>query len=1170
MAPKKTSKAPEKVYANADRYSAAREFIYRRKESLGLPDLIEVQLNSYEWFLTDGLAALLSEVSPISDFQNEKLELSFSDHYIGTPKYDEEQAADKGVTYEAPLTVKAELLNKETGEISHQEVYVGGIPMMTDRGTFIVNGVERVIVNQLVRSSGVFFSRDLVLTDRYNFKLIPNRGAWIEVETDKGDTLSIKVDRKRKISVTAFLRALGYSTDKEIHDLFADVLDPERDFILNTLEKDTTSTTDEALQSVYKKLRPGDLATADNAKTLVNQMFFDYRHYDIGHVGRYKINQRIGVDRPETEENFVFNTEDFIEMVRELIRMNNTSGVAVSDDIDALDNRRVRSVGELVQNKFRVGLLRSERIVKDRMSTLDLEKLTAQQLINSHPINAALREFFSSSQLSQFMDQINPLAELAHKRRLSALGPGGLTRERASFEVRDVHTTHYGRVCPIETPEGPNIGLVVQLATFAKVNRYGFLETPFRTIKNTVPNKKEDLIERRFIHDFEVKGKVIAQKDTVIDEKLADTIVKIKDLTEVRVCPYVTEEVKYYDASYQKEMIQVPFSVETNEKGEFVERRVAARVAGEPAMEHIDNLTHMDVSSMQVFSTDTALIPFLEHDDNVRAAVGSNQQRQAVAVIRPEAPFVGTGLEHVAAKNSGQVVVSDNEAEVVYVDGQKIVTVTDSGDQFTYELRNFARTNQGTLLHQSPIVSEGQWVKEGQIMAQGPAIEGDELALGQNLLVAYMPFHGYNFEDAIVISENVARDGLFDSVHIEDHQIDLRDTKLGTEQFTRDIPNIGGDKLKDLNEEGFVRIGAEVGIGDILIGKITPKGETELTPEERLLRAIFGDKAADVKDTSLRINSGEKGKVISIREFTRRDGSDLPTGVLKRIVVSVAKIKRISIGDKMAGRHGNKGVISKIVPREDMPFMADGTPVDIVLNPLGVISRMNLGQILETHLGWVSKQKGVKIATPVLNGVSDTQIQEMYKELGSSEDGKLQLYDGYTGEAFEQTTTVGYKYMLKLSHIVEDKMHARSVGPYSLVTQQPLGGKAQRGGQRFGEMEVWALEAYGATHVLQEMLTIKSDDVHGRGKAYESIIKGENPENPSIPASFHVLVKELQACGLDVEFIADDGNVVDMNETAIDIIEEDSKAHLYKDKEEEKAVAEEFAALTEGTATLEE
>lgn len=1083
-----------------------------------MPNLIKPQLDSFDWFLREGIQELLDEVNPIQDFSGKKLELHFLEYELDEAKYDPEYCRKKNLTYEAPLKVHVQLVNKETGEIKEQDVFLGSVPLMTDKGSFIVNGIERVVVNQIVRAPGVFFSKSK--TDFYgSAKIIPKRGAWLEIETDKKGIINVKIDRKRKIPVTALLRVFGYDTDDKILDLFKDdITSIEEDFITKTLEKDPSKNVDEAYQLIYKKLRPGDLATIENAKAMVNDLFFDRKKYDMGKVARYKINKRFGLKTGEKPENLVFQVEDFVLIMKHLIALNNDE--AGPDDIDDLSNRRIRGVGELIQAKFRVGLLRTERIAKDRMTVMDLETVTPTQLVNSRPITAALREFFANSQLSQFMDQTNPLSELSHKRRISAMGPGGLSRERASFDVRDVHATHYGRICPIATPEGPNIGLVVHMASHSQIDNYGFLQSPYRVVKHSVPNKAKHLEGRILKEDLLDGKKVIAEADTTIDKKLAEKIAKL-DIKEVAVRPYVTDEIEYLDSDQERKAVVAQASSELDELNQFKLKRVSARKHYEATLAHINDLTHIDVSPKQIISISTALIPFLENDDNTRALMGTNMHRQAVPLVQPQRPVVGTGMEAIAAQNSGHVILAEEDGEVSFVDGSKITMIYNNGKKIDYNLQNFIRSNQGTALHQRPTIFKGQKVKKGEVLADGSAIDQGELALGANLLTAYLPWEGFNFEDAVVISERLVRDGVFDSVHIENYTIDIRDTKLGPEEITKDIPNVGENKLKDLQESGIIRIGAPVQEGDILVGKITPKGEAELTAEERLLRAIFGDKAKDTKDTSLRMPGGSGGKVVDIQIFDRSQGDELPTGVIQQIQVSVAQTRKISVGDKIAGHHGNKGVISKIVPEEDMPCLPDGTPVDIVLNPLGVISRMNIGQLQENHLGAAAKNLGIHVATPPLNGVANETIQSLLKEAGLDEDGKVQLIDGKTGEPFAHRTTVGVSYILKLYHLVEDKMHARSVGPYSLVTQQPLGGKAQHGGQRFGEMEVWALEAYGASHTLQEMLTIKSDDVYGRSKAYESIIKDEPIKKPRTPESFNVLVNELKGLGLNVELIND-------------------------------------------------
>ena len=945
-------------------------------------------------------------------------------------------------------------------------------------------------------------------------------------------------------------------------DLFKDdIEDPTRDYILFTLEKDSAKTVDEAYKAIYRKIRPGDLATSDNARALIQSMFFDYKKYDMGPVARYKINRRFELKTPNDRDHHIFQIEDFVLILKHLLRLNNKK--ASPDDIDHLSNRRIRPVGELVANKFRVGLLRTERIAKDRMTVMDLDTVTPTQLVNSRPITAALREFFASSQLSQFMDQTNPLAELAHKRRLSAMGPGGLSRERASFDVRDVHPSHYGRICPIATPEGPNIGLVVHLATYAKINKYGFIETPLRRVNTEVKNDGKAAANHMAGEDIKDGNKIIVKAGEKIDEKSAKAIAKLKDMKDVPVRAFLDTKVEYFDAEDEQEISYAQANTLITEDGEFAEDTAGVRVNGEPITADHSDVTHMDISPQQIISVTTSLIPFLEHDDNTRASMGSNMQRQAVPLLKPDAPRVGTGMEAIAARNTGQVIIAEEDGTVSSSDGSHIDVIYKSGKKVSYKLDVFRRTNQGTSFHQRPLCTSGQKIKKGDVLADGASTEKGDLAVGQNLLVAYMPWEGYNFEDAVIISSALVKEDRLSSVHIQEFTVDVRDTKLGPEVVTRDIPNVGEARLKDLDEDGVIRVGASVREGDILVGKITPKGETELTPEERLLRAIFGDKARDVKDTSLKLPGGEGGKIVDVKVFSRENGDELENGVIKQIHVSIAQTRRISVGDKVAGRHGNKGVISIIVPEEDMPYLPDGRPVEIILNPLGVSSRMNIGQILETHLGWAGAELDRYYATPALNGITNEEIRQELKEAGLPEEGKVQLYDGKTGEPFDHKTTVGITYMLKLAHLVEDKVHARSVGPYSLVTQQPLGGKAQKGGQRFGEMEVWALEAYGASHTLQEMLTIKSDDVYGRAKAYESIIKSENIRKPRTPESFNVLVKELQSLGLMVDLMeVSDDDDIDPDE---EYIEEEEEA-VTKPSGEDKEISE---SLKEATASTE-
>ena len=1059
-----------------------RKYFTKLHDAVDLPDLIESQKQSYDWFLKTGLRELFDEISPIQDFIGRDLELYLEEYYLDEPKFDEITARSKNVSYESAIRVKARIVNKRTGEIKEQEIYLGDFPMMTPRGTFIINGIERVIVSQLIRSAGVFFTSEIVRGKKqYGAKVIPNRGAWLEIETDSNGAIWVKIDRKRKVAITSLLRAFGYGTDEEIKSIFADLSEEDSAMLSETLKRDTAKNEDEGLKEVYKRIRPGDLATASNAKQLIHAMFFNFDRYDFSKVGRYKINQRFDLDVPNDPEHRILRREDLILVIREIMRL--TKSQEAADDIDHLSNRRVRTVGELVQNKLRVGLARMERIIKDRMSTLDINTITPNQLINARPVIGSIKEFFMSSQLSQFMDQTNPLAELEHKRRLSAMGPGGLSRERAGFDVRDVHRTHYGRICPIATPEGPNIGLVGHLASYARINQFGFLETPYRKV----------------VHEEQVDKS------------------------------RVTDEIVYLTAIEESKIITTAATAKIDDDGYFTDEKVEARVKGEPMFVEARDIQYMDVSAKQIVSVATSLIPFLEHDDAVRALMGTNMQRQAIATVRPQAPIVGTGVEYRAAADSGQVVLSEEDGIVTGVQSDKI-TIKHKDEIKEYALGKFVRSNASTSMNQKPVVSKGDKVKKGEVIADGAATDNGELALGQNLLVAFLSWEGGNYEDAILISERLVQDDRYTSIHIDDYTIDVRDTKLGPEIVTRDIPNVGEDKLKDLDMEGVVRIGAEASSGDILVGKITPKGEAELSAEEKLLRAIFGEKAKDVRDSSLYLEHGEHGKVVDIKIFSRDNGDKLPSGVIKTIQVSVASLRKVQVGDKMAGRHGNKGVISKIVPVEDMPFDENGRPMDIILNPLGVASRMNLGQILETHLGLAAQSLGYNVASPALDGVPEEVIREELKRAGYPENGKIALYDGKTGRKFDQSSTVGYIYMLKLNHLVEDKIHQRSIGPYSLVTQQPLGGKAQFGGQRFGEMEVWALEAYGAAHTLQEILTIKSDDVPGRSKAYEAIIKGEPIEKRNVPESFNVLVRELKGLGLDVELLKN-GKVIKEEES---------------------------------------
>ncbi len=1119
----------------------------RIDEKLPIPNLIELQLDSFAWFVDKGLRELFDEISPIKDFTGKVMELQFLDYEFGPPKYTELECRTKDLTFSKPLYVNVELLIKETGEIQRQRVYMGDFPTMTDQGTFVINGAERVVVSQLVRSPGVYYSEiEDPTTGRMLFsaKVIPNRGAWLEFETNNKDQLWVKVDRKRKLAATTLLRAVGYEENDEISALFASIdTDPDHPYIASTLDKDLTHTQQDALIEVYKKLRPGDPPTGDNARQLVESLFFNFRRYDLGRVGRYKFNKkldgvagRMGIELPR--EQRTVTREDIAAIVGHLIECNR--GLHPKDDIDHLGNRRIRANGELIQNAFRIGLLRMERVVRERMTIQEIDKATPNALINIRPVVAAMKEFFGGSQLSQFMDQTNPLAELTSKRRLSALGPGGLSRERAGFDVRDVHHSHYGRICPIETPEGPNIGLIGSLATYGRINSYGFIETPYRRVKRTIG--WDDPALRSFTAGTDLiakDGTVVVKAGAPIDDAGAAELKKQKALA-FPIQPVVTDEIEYLPADEEEQHVVAQANAPLDEAGHFLADRVPSRYRDTFPEARPNQIEYMDVSPKQVVSVATALIPFLEHDDANRALMGSNMQRQAVPLLEPESPIVGTGMEGRAARDSGQVIIAERAGVVTSVTAERIEVEADSGELDSYRLQKFVRSNQGTCINQRPIVDVGQRVGAGDAIADSSSTDRGELALGRNVLVAFMSWEGGNYEDAIVISDRLVRDDLFTSIHIEKHEIESRDTKLGPEEITRDIPNVGEESLKDLDEEGIVYVGAEVRPGDILVGKITPKGETELTAEERLLRAIFGEKAREVKDSSLRLPHGERGKVVEIREFRRELNDDLQPGVNRLVRVSVAQKRKISVGDKMAGRHGNKGVIAKILPQEDMPYLPDGTPVDIVLNPLGVPSRMNIGQILETHLGWALQARGLKAATAVFDGATEEQIREELRDAGLPQDGKIELRDGRTGEAFDRTITVGYIYMLKLHHLVEDKIHARSTGPYSLITQQPLGGKAQFGGQRFGEMEVWALEAYGAANILQELLTVKSDDVLGRVQTYEAIVKGEEIQPPRVPESFKVLIKELRSLGLNAE-------ILDQNDEEIPLAEDDASGYMLPD-----------------------
>ncbi len=1218
----------------------ARHTFGQERDAIEVPNLIETQMRSFDWFRTEGLKELFREISPITDFTGKNLELRFGDFHFGTPRHNEHECREYDLTFSAPLRVNVQLRILSTGEIKESDTFLGDFPQMTENGTFVINGAERVVVSQLIRSPGVYFSaEDDANTGRkmHSAKLIPNRGAWLEFETNKRDIISVKVDRKRKMPVTVLLRAIlawqagpngeghwcddsdlvNHGHSEHVEEVFGTLEEKyDHKYLRTTLDKDSTRNSKEALIELYKRLRPGDPPTLDNAKSLLESYFFSERRYDLAKVGRYKLNknlyERDGVTDPPSLDIRVLLDRDIFKIIERIILLNNNHPAFKADDIDHLGNRRVRTVGELIQQQFRVGLLRMERVIKERMSLVESESATPNALINIRPVLAAIREWFGGSQLSQFMDQTNPLAELTNKRRLSALGPGGLSRDRAGFEVRDVHHSHYGRICPVETPEGPNIGLIGTMSTYARVNEMGFLETPYRRVYRELPTAAGILEDAKEAH---VKGSKtivatreyrnlttgdllialgsvlngLAQKDPesedatnpatniltfasaamftgqrlredIVDSKTGKTIgeagmdispemakqIAGLPLRTIKIDPVVSRDVKYVTADEEERYSIAQANAVVNEVGRFIDHEVSCRYNGEFEDMEVSKIDYMDVSPKQVVSVSTALIPFLEHDDANRALMGSNMQRQAVPLLRPDAPIVGTGIEHLAARDSGQVIVARHDGVVVSVTGDTIVInrcdlqgnllyndenalVTD-----TYRLRKFMRSNQDTCINQRPSVVRGQRVKRNEVIVDSSSTENGELALGQNVLVAFMPWEGGNFEDAILVSERLVREDVFTSIHIERYEIEARETKLGPEEITRDIPNVGPESLRNLDDRGIIYVGAEVHPNDILVGKITPKGETELTAEERLLRAIFGEKAREVKDSSLRVQNGVRGKVIGVKRFDRTENNDvdLAVGVNQKVQILLCQKRKISAGDKMAGRHGNKGVVSRILPVEDMPFLEDGTPVDIILNPIGVPSRMNLGQILETHLGWAAERLGMRIATPVFDGASEEDIQAWLDKAGLPQDGKVRLFDGRTGIQFHNPVTVGYIYMLKLAHLVEDKIHARSTGPYSLVTQQPLGGKAQFGGQRFGEMEVWALEAYGAAYILQEMLTVKSDDVVGRVKTYEAIVKGETIQEAGVPESFKVLIKELQSLGLSVDVLSENEEPVQLNDDA--------------------------------------
>ena len=1115
-----------------------RVFYTKTDDSLDLPNLVDHQNKSFQWFVEEGLGELLAEISPIDDYTGTKLTLSFKDYRFEDPKLSEAEARENNVSYDAPLKATVVLTNKVTGEVKEQEIYLGDYPWMTTRGTFVINGAERVVVSQLIRSAGVFFTADNKGSHNlYGAKVIPGRGAWLEFETAANGAIFVKIDRKRKIPITTLLRALGM-TDVQMRESFAHVDQGKLNYLEATMEKDPAKANNEALIEVYRRLRPGDLATVENARSLLENMFYNYKRFDFSKVGRYKINKRLNLDVPNVLEKRVMRLEDLIAIIAEIIRLNNTQEPA--DDIDSLANRRVKLVGELVQRQFRIGLLRMERNTKDRMSMSEIETVSPAQLINARPIVAAVREFFASSQLSQFMDQINPLSELAHKRRLSSMGPGGLSRERAGFEVRDAHATHYGRICTVETPEGANIGLVLNLASYARINDYGFIETPYRKVINAVSAAKSVGYEASVNLEDE-KGKVIVKAGATITAENAKKLAEVKKQATWPVRAKVTKEIVYLDASDEEHAVIASATEDIDGDGYFVDERVSVRKYLASGEVDANEVTHMDASRRQIIGSSAALIPFIEKNYVYRSLMGSNQQRQAVPLIVPVAPIVGTGMEGIAARNTGQLIVAEADGEVLSASADEIV-VKYKERTVKYHPQHYVRSNEGTCINHKVVVSTGDKVKTGDPLSEGMSVAGGELALGKDLTVAFMPWSGYNFEDAIIISRKLVEDDTLTSIHIVDFMTEVRETKLGPEIVTRDIPNVSEEALRHLDDDGIVRIGAEVHPGDILVGKITPKGEQELSSEERLLRAIFGEKAKEVRDTSQRMSNGKHGKVVGVKVFSRANGHELKAGVLMQIQIFVAQMRKIAVGDKLGGRHGNKGVIARILPVEDMPFNEAGMPVDIVLNPLGIPSRMNMGQLFETHLGIAAKMLGINVASPSFNGVSVDKIRNLLNEAGLPEDGKQQLFDGRTGEPFRERTTVGSMYMIKLNHMIADKIHARSTGPYTMVTQQPLGGKAQNGGQRFGEMEVWALEAYGASHTLQEMLTIKSDDVYGRSKAYESIIKGTEIVGPKVPESFNVLVKELQGLGLKVDLMTADA-IIDAEKVLAASIKEEA-AHL--------------------------
>ncbi len=1135
-----------------------RHFFTNDKSVVWIPDLLEVQLDSYRDFLENGIDKVFSESFPISDHSWEKVDIYYKGFALEEPKYDPVTCTRKNLNYEAPLKVRLEMLNKETGEIKEQDVYMGGIPLMTNMATFIVNWIERVIVNQIVRSTGIFFT---TWEEGYSLKVIPARGSWFEIDIEKKWIINVKIDKKRKLPISVILRAYGLESNAEILDVFKDMGD---DIIANniapTLEKDKTTNRMEALHTLYKLLRPGDLATDERVEELFQVTFFDEKRFDLGEIARLKIKSKLGIDKDYKDENGKFlSLEDLTVSIKYYLNLVYWEKNHFVDDIDHLENRRVRSVWELVMDKIKVGIARMERIAKDRMTIVEMDDATPGTFINSRPIVAIMKEFFWSSQLSQFMDQSNPLSELGHKRRVSALWPGWLTRERASFEVRDVHPTQYGRICPIATPEGPNIWLVLHFASFAKVDKYGFILTPFRIVQHEVKNDWKSSINRIALWDIRWDNWDIIVKDKeYITDKLAKELKEKLSTKNIEVRGFISEKYDYFDAHQERVLTIAEATSPVDEYGNFESTRLSSRAGNEPTISYVREVTHIDVSPKQTMSVETSLLPFLEHDDATRAEMGSNMMRQAVPLVKPEAPVVGTGMERVVWEGSGYVILAEDDWEVIWVDAKHITVLYKNGNKKIYELTTFKRSNHDMIVHQKPVVSHGQQLVKGDVLCDGHAIENGELALWRNLVVAYMPWKGYNYEDAIIISSKLVEDDYYTSVHINEYTLDVRETKLWPEQTTDDIPNVSSAKLKDLDADGIIRTWAYVKGGDILVGKITPKGEQELSPEERLLRAIFGDKSKDVKDSSLRLPSGQGGKILQVHILKRENGDNLPTWVFKQVKVFVAATRKIEVWDKMAGRHGNKWIVSRIVPAEDMPFMEDGTPVDIILNPLWVVSRMNIWQVLETHVGMAAKKLGITVATPILNGMSIEQINSLMETAWMDVDWKVQLIDWETGEPFKERTVVWIKFMLKLHHLVEEKIHARSVGPYSMVTQQPLWGKAQNWGQRFWEMEVWALEAYAAANILQEMITIKSDDVAGRTQAYEAIVKNAPIKKPNIPESFNVLLKELQSIWLDLDLL--DKEELEAKETEAEwryeeVIKIENKVQNEedtKDKKEEK------------------